>query len=76
VGSDADIVVFDPNRRHQLSAATHHMRTDYSCYEGQELSGGVDTVLSRGRIIISGDQYRGKKGDGQYLPRDLNQYLV
>jgi dihydropyrimidinase len=76
VGSDADIVVFDPNKRHQLSAATHHMRTDYSCYEGLELSGGVDTVLSRGRIIISGDQYRGKKGDGQYLPRDLNQYLV
>jgi dihydropyrimidinase len=76
VGSDADIVVFDPNRRHQLSAATHHMRTDYSCYEGLELSGGVDTVLSRGRIIISGNQYRGKKGDGQYLPRDLNQYLV
>jgi dihydropyrimidinase len=75
VGSDADIVVFDPEKRHQLSAATHHMRTDYSCYEGMELSGGVDTVLSRGRIIISGNQYRGKKGDGQYLPRDLNQYL-
>ena len=76
VGSDADIVIFDPDKRHQLSAATHHMRTDYSCYEGMELSGGVDTVLSRGRIIISGNQYRGRKGDGQYLPRDLNQYLV
>jgi dihydropyrimidinase len=52
------------------------MRTDYSCYEGMEVSGGVDTVLSRGRVIISDDQYRGKKGDGQYLVRDLNQYLV
>ena len=76
VGSDADIVIFDPNKRHQLSAATHHMRTDYSCYEGMEVSGGVDTVLSRGRVIISGDQYRGRKGDGQYLVRELNQYLV
>ncbi|HJR87315.1 MAG TPA: dihydropyrimidinase [Acidimicrobiia bacterium] len=76
VGSDADIVIFDPGKRHQLSAATHHMRTDYSCYEGMEVSGGVDTVLSRGRVIISGDQYLGKKGDGQYLVRDLNQYLV
>jgi dihydropyrimidinase len=52
------------------------MRTDYSCYEGMELAGGVDTVLSRGQVIISGNQYHGKKGDGQYLPRDLNQYLV
>ncbi|HEY7583322.1 MAG TPA: dihydropyrimidinase [Acidimicrobiia bacterium] len=76
VGSDADIVIFDPEKRHQLSATTHHMRTDYSCYEGMEVSGGVDTVLSRGRVIISDDQYRGKKGDGQYLVRDLNQYLV
>ena len=76
VGSDADIVVFNPRKRHQLSAATHHMRTDYSCYEGMEVSGGVETVLSRGRVIISGDGYHGKKGDGQYLARDLNQYLV
>ncbi|MGH8925820.1 MAG: dihydropyrimidinase [Acidimicrobiia bacterium] len=76
VGSDADIVIFDPKRRHRLSAETHHMRTDYSCYEGLEVSGGVDTVLSRGRIIISGEQYHGRKGDGQYLARDLNQYLV
>lgn len=76
VGSDADIVIFDPDKHHQLSAATHHMRTDYSCYEGMEVTGGVDTVLSRGRVIISGDQYLGKKGDGQYLVRDLNQYLV
>ncbi|MFN2486827.1 MAG: dihydropyrimidinase [Acidimicrobiia bacterium] len=76
VGSDADIVIFDPEKRHTLSAATHHMRTDYSCYEGLEVSGGVDTVLSRGKIIIAGNQYLGKKGDGHYLPRDLNQYLV
>jgi len=76
VGSDADIVIFDPARRHTLSAATHHMRTDYSCYEGLEINGGVDTVLSRGRVIISANEYRGRKGDGQYLRRDLIQYLV
>jgi dihydropyrimidinase len=76
VGSDADIVVFDPKKQHTLSAETHHMRTDYSCYEGMELTGAVDTVLSRGKVIIAGDQYQGRKGDGQYLSRDLNQYLV
>jgi dihydropyrimidinase len=76
VGSDADIVIFDPEKSHVLSAETHHMRTDYSCYEGMEVAGGVDTVLSRGRVIIAGNQYLGKKGDGRYLPRDLNQYLV
>jgi dihydropyrimidinase len=76
VGSDADIVVFDPKKQHTLSAETHHMRTDYSCYEGMELTGAVDTVLSRGKVIIAGNQYQGRKGDGQYLSRDLNQYLV
>ncbi len=76
VGSDADIVIFDPAKRHTLSADTHHMRTDYSCYEGLEVSGGVDTVLSRGKLILADNEYLGKKGDGRYLPRDLNQYLV
>lgn len=76
VGSDADIVIFDPDRKHVLSAATHHMRTDYSCYEGLEIDGGVDTVLSRGKVIIGGNEYKGRKGDGRYLKRDLNQYLI
>ena len=76
VGADADIVIFDPKRKHVLSATTHHMRTDYSCYEGMHLAGGVDTVLSRGRVIISGNEYHGRKGDGTYLKRELNQYLV
>jgi dihydropyrimidinase len=76
VGSDADIVIFDPDSKHVLSAATHHMRTDYSCYEGLEIDGGVDTVLSRGKVIIGNNEYKGRKGDGQYLKRDLNQYLI
>jgi dihydropyrimidinase len=76
VGADADIVIFDPKRKHVLSAATHHMRTDYSCYEGMQIAGGVDSVFSRGRLIISGDEYHGSKSDGKYLKRELNQYLV
>jgi dihydropyrimidinase len=76
VGSDADIVVFDPEKRHLISAATHHMNTDYSCYEGMELAGSVETVLSRGKVIIENNTYVGKKGDGQYLRRANSQYLV
>jgi hypothetical protein len=51
-GFDADIVVYDPNRRHTLSASTHHMDVDYSCYEGLEVQGGSDVVLSRGKVIV------------------------
>ena len=74
-GSDADIVIYDPAATQTLSASTHHMAVDYSCYEGRELTGKVDTVLSRGRVIISGGEYRGAKGDGAYLRRDTCQYL-
>ena len=49
IGSDADIILFDPAGSHVISAETHHMRVDYSCYEGLEVSGSIDTVLSRGR---------------------------
>jgi dihydropyrimidinase len=76
VGSDADIVVFNPNAPHVISAKTHHMRVDYSCYEGMEVQGKVETVLSRGKVIIQDDQYLGKPGDGRYLRRGLNQYLI
>ena len=69
VGSDADIVVFDPDRPMVISADTHHMRTDYSCYEGMEVAGSIDTVLSRGKVVIAGGEYLGSPGDGQYLPR-------
>jgi len=76
VGSDADIVVFNPETNHVLSAETHHMWVDYSCYEGLELTGKVETVLSRGRTIIEDDAYHGSPGDGSYLRRGLNQYLI
>ena len=68
-GADADIVVYDPARRHTISAATHHMNVDYSCYEGREVSGGSDVVLSRGKVIIENGAYVGTKGDGKFLKR-------
>ncbi len=75
-GSDADIVVYNPSVSTFISAATHHMNLDYSCMEGFELSGAVEKVLSRGRVLISDGAYRGNPGDGTYLQRSLSQYLI
>ena len=69
VGSDADIVVFDPNKEQTISAATHHMNVDYSAYEGMKIKGVVDTVMSRGKVIIEKGEYVGKSGDGQFIRR-------
>jgi len=69
VGSDADIVIFDPEKQQTISAATHHMNVDYSAYEGKTIQGVVETVLSRGKVIIENGEYKGKQGDGQYLKR-------
>jgi dihydropyrimidinase len=74
-GSDADIVVYDPTAKQTLSASTHHMNVDYSAYEGLEITGKVDTVLSRGRVVVDGDGWHGAKGHGRFLSRELNQYL-
>ena len=75
-GSDADVVVYDPNATWTISADTHHMALDYSAFEGFEMQGGVSTVLSRGRVIVDGGAYHGSPGDGQYLRRGLSSYLV
>ncbi|MBV8086952.1 MAG: dihydropyrimidinase, partial [Chloroflexi bacterium] len=72
-GSDADIVVFDPWASATLSAATHHMQTDYDPYEGREVFGVATTVLSRGKVIIDGGQYLGTPGEGRFLKRGLFQ---
>ncbi|HEY7913354.1 MAG TPA: dihydropyrimidinase [Blastocatellia bacterium] len=69
VGSDADIVIFDPNEEMTISAASHHMNVDYSAYEGMKVRGVTKTVLSRGRIIIEDGSYAGKAGDGEFLRR-------
>ncbi len=69
VGSDADIVIFDPNEEVTISSATHHMNVDYSAYEGMKVRGVAKTVLSRGRVIIEDGKYTGKPGDGEFLRR-------
>jgi dihydropyrimidinase len=74
-GSDADVVIYDPNAKQVFSAATHHMAVDYSCYEGKEITGKVEKVLSRGRLVIDGDSYTGAAGHGQFLRRDTCGYL-
>lgn len=71
VGSDADIVIFDPNEETVISAQTHHMNVDYSCYEGTTVRGVPKTVLSRGNVVIENGIYLGKPGDGQFLKRGL-----
>jgi len=68
-GSDADIVVFDPNRTITLSAKTLHMNVDYNPYEGRQVTGATDTVLSRGRLVIENGRFVGKAGAGSFLKR-------
>ncbi|RKT56024.1 dihydropyrimidinase [Saccharothrix australiensis] len=74
-GADADLVVYDPRARQTVSAATHHMNVDYSAYEGMELTGRVEVVLSRGEVVVDGGGFRGSVGHGRFLTRELNQYL-
>ncbi|MGI9092291.1 MAG: dihydropyrimidinase [Mycobacteriales bacterium] len=74
-GSDADIVIYDPRARQTLSARTHHMAVDYSAYEGREITGRVQTVLSRGRVILDDGRYDGAEGHGQFLSRSTCQLL-
>ena len=65
VGSDADLVIFDPKRKHTISAKTHHMRVDYSMFEGIEVTGMPDVVLSRGKVIVDGDKFLGRAGTAE-----------
>lgn len=69
VGSDADLVIFDPNRKHTISAKSHHMRVDYSMFEGIEVTGMPDVVLSRGRVIVENEKFLGRPGAGEFLKR-------
>ena len=69
VGSDADIVVFDPEKRVTISASTHHSRSDYNLYEGTEVQGSPEIVLLRGNVIVDGDQLLAKPGSGQFIKR-------
>ena len=68
-GSDADLVVFDPNRKQTLSAKTLHMKVDYNPYEGREVTGVSETVLSRGKVIVENGKFTGRAGAGSFLKR-------
>lgn len=70
IGSDADIVIFDPKQKHSISANTHHMNVDYSAYEGWKLTGKCKTVLLRGQIAIDNDVCLLKKGYGKFIKRN------
>ncbi|HYM77039.1 MAG TPA: dihydropyrimidinase [Candidatus Dormibacteraeota bacterium] len=69
VGSDADLVIFDPKRKHTISAKTHHMRVDYSMFEGIQVTGMPDVVMSRGKVVVEGDKFLGRAGQGEFLRR-------
>jgi len=71
IESDADIVIWDPNKKVTLSAKTHHMNVDYSLYEGYEISGSPEIVISNGEVIVENDQFIGNSGRGRYLKRNL-----
>jgi dihydropyrimidinase len=68
-GADADLVVYDPERSHTLSVGTHHMAVDYSAYEGMEVTGGVETVISRGQVVIDRGAFMGRDGHGRFVAR-------
>ncbi|PPH13482.1 dihydropyrimidinase [Rathayibacter sp. AY1G1] len=78
-GADGDVVVYDPSGHTSIGIGegrSHHMNMDYSAWEGFEIDGHVDTVISRGRVVVDDGSYVGTKGDGAYIPRGLSQYLI
>jgi dihydropyrimidinase len=75
-GSDADILVWDPNGKTKIGVNDkHHMNMDHSSWEGFKVDGKVDTVLSRGKVVVEKDKFTGTKGHGKYIKRGLCQYL-
>ena len=72
VGSDADIVLFDPNKSHILSASTHHSNVDYSLFEGRPVTGKVEKVFLRGQLIVDGDRWLGQPSSGKYQKRSAS----
>jgi dihydropyrimidinase len=74
VGADADLVIYDPNRRRTISAKTHHMDVDYSVYEGRQVQGASDVVLSRGSVIVRNGEFTGKKGAGRFIKRSTADF--
>ena len=69
VGGDADIVVFDPEKRATISAKTHHSASDINIFEGTEVQGSPEIVLRRGNVIVEGDELLAEPGSGQFVRR-------
>ncbi|HEY9313923.1 amidohydrolase family protein, partial [Williamsia sp.] len=76
-GADADVVIYDPAGHTSIGLGkSHHMNMDYSAWEGYEIDGAVQTVLSRGSVIVDAGEYLGKKTDGRFVRRELSQNLI
>ena len=71
VGSDADIVIWNPQQKHTISVASHHMNVDYSMYEGVTVQGNAETVISRGEVIVNHNTWSASPGRGRYVKRSL-----
>jgi dihydropyrimidinase len=69
VGSDADIVVFDPTKKHTITAASQHSKTDYNLYEGTEVTGTPEIVILRGNVLVEGGELVAEPGIGQFVKR-------
>jgi dihydropyrimidinase len=76
IGSDADIVIFDPEKEHTISVDTHHMNCDYSGYEGQKVKGKTETVILRGQVAIENETCKLTAGHGQFIPRGKTSKTV
>ncbi len=74
-GADADIVIWDPEKHVKHGVAQSHQRTDYNLYEGWELAGYPEKVFLRGKLIVDGEKWLGKSGDGQFLKRGIGEIL-
>jgi dihydropyrimidinase len=75
VGSDADLVLWNSERRHTISASTHHMNVDYSMYEGVTVTGGAETVISRGEVLLRDGTWHGRTGRGRFLKRSSSSLM-
>ncbi len=75
-GADADILILDPNKQVKYGVAHSHQRTDYNLYEGWQLTGGIDQVFLRGKLIVDGDQWHGQAGMGRFIHRKTFEHLI
>jgi dihydropyrimidinase len=76
VGSDADIVLFDPNETYTIRASDHHSRVDYSLFEGRAVKGRIKKVFARGKLVVDGETWLGRAGDGRFQKRSASGQII